>query len=257
MQINKNSNCETDLIQNKLHNCEAQFFELLNDFILSLNTGNQWFIAPAAEMTLHIVCSTDKFINSFFISKNSLLTLRQDCIAKTDKASFVPSTNFNLSTIEIPHIVDLEIPQIPNQVLPKLDLNIVINKPLYKNALNLDEVSKKLHQLEQETRKKNWYHYGMNLLNKLGYSCTLIVILYGLYKFGVLSALLLFLKGIFTKVCNQICCRHCSTHSFNNVSDRNSFTPLNITYTVNSNESKKELLNIEPVSITRNRIQFS
>lgn len=257
----RESNCETDIINNKLKNCDAQYFELLNDYYIALNSGNQWYIAPAAESSFQIVCSSDKFISSFFISQNSILTLREDCIAKNEKTSFIPSNNVNYTTIEIPKINDIDLPSISEKVLPQINLNLVNTKPFHKHGLDLDEINKQLDILRTEKRHQDWYHTSIQWLNKIGYICIFTVIIYLLYRINALSALFVCFKGLFTKFWNSICFRQCHIYNYQcsnvNISDRNESN----NYQVASYASQRQYLNsqevpmleILPIPVTRNR----
>lgn len=223
--IEKESNFETDIIQNKLKNCEAHYFELLNDYFITLNSGNQWYIAPASECFFQIACSADKYISSFLESENSILTLRPDCIAKNSKTSFVPVNNINFTSIEFPNISDINLPSIPEKVLPKLNLNLIDTKPLHKNGLDLEEISKKLEILQTQKRHNDRYHTGINWLNKIGYICIFSVISYFLFKINAISAISVCFKGLFTKLWNTFCCKQFHIHNYNydnvSISDTN------------------------------------
>lgn len=209
------SNCHRDLINNRLQNCESHYFELLNDYYIALENGYQWYIAPVGECTFQIICTTDKFFSSFIVSMNSILTLRSDCIAKNGRTTFTPAKNNNHSTIEIPQVIDIEIPHIPHRFLPQIDLHFIHTKALNKAGLELHEVDKKLHELENAGRVKNWYHTGISVLNKIGYLCITGLVTFICYKTGILTAMGICLRGLAINLWNCIFQRPCQINNFN------------------------------------------
>lgn len=259
--IDKESNCETDIINNKLKNCDAQYFELLNDYYIALNSGNQWYIAPAGESYFQIICSTDKFISNFLISQNSVLTVREDCVAKNSKTSFIPYNNINYTTIEIPEINDIDLPSISEKILPQVNLNLVNTKSIQKHGLDLDEINKQLEIIESEKRHQNWYHTSIQWLNIIGYICIAIIITYFLYKINAISALLSCFTGLITKFWNLICFRQCHIYNYQcsnvNISDRNDSNNFQVARYASErtrlNAQETPMIEILPIPVTRNR----
>ena len=183
LKIDKENNCETDLIKNELNNCDAQYFQLTNDYYISLNNGYQWYIAPLIESNYQVICSMDKVIKSFSITENSLLTLRGDCIAKNSKTTLIAANHINYTTIEFPRIININIPEIPHEKLPRIDLQLINTNPLHKEGLNLNEISNELDRFKRDQRTTHWYNTGIYYLNIIGYICIAIVVLFSIYMF--------------------------------------------------------------------------
>ena len=74
--------------------------------------------------------------------------------------------------------------------MPQINLNLIDNKPLHKQGLNLNEIAELQEKLRLEKRKSDWYHIGTNVLNYFVYICTTCVMLYSLYKLGIINTIL-------------------------------------------------------------------
>jgi len=195
-------------------------------------------------------------MTSFTISKNSLITIRDSCVAKNSKTTLLPIRHLNFTTIEIQKINNLTVPFIPHNILPQVHLHLIDTKPFYKEGLYLDEIHEQSEKLRLDRRKTDWYHTGTNLLNYIGYSCIISVVLYILYEIGLIDAIFVCFKAIFVKLWNSLCFNCCKITKYNctniNVTDQNNAIPLQ----VNNVQVPQQLQICESVvpKITKNRI---
>ena len=167
IKIGEETNCETDLIKHKIDNCDSEYFKLSYDYYVALNNGYQWFVAPAHNSSFQILCTRDKYMSSFVITQNSLLTIREDCFAKSSKTSFVPGNRLNFTTIEIPRIANASTPTITYDVLPFLNLHLINTKPLHKGGIKLEEINNQLELVRRDQKYLQLFETGESIITRL------------------------------------------------------------------------------------------
>lgn len=170
-----------------------------NDFYITLANGNQWFIAPASMTIFHVSCFNNTFKTSNFdVVSNSILYVRSDCIVANGLTTFTPERTSNFTVVEFLNFSSrIELTDIPDNLLPKIHVDPVDTKNLFTQGMKLEQLHKKLIELEKEKRFQMHWHAGLTILSDVAYFCFLGLAFYLIFRFSSVNCF----RSIF-----RICC---------------------------------------------------
>ena len=196
IQVRNQSICEVSLINNKVDKCDQHYFEILNNFYITLETGYQWFVAPSEMTVFHVSCFKNKFQTmNFDITSNSILSVRSDCIVANRLTMLTPERNANFTIVEhLNFSKNIEIEDIPDNFLPTIHINPIDTKNLFKQGMKLDELNKKLIELNKLRYQQSNWQAGLDYLNTFVYICFLGLVLYLLITCSSVSCCQQFFK---------------------------------------------------------------